>query len=84
MYDAIIMGSSPAGELGGCDRSSFCQAQHFHDEYARECDFIFAPVNFRRIGFVILLFAGNMRTCDQTMDRRQRRQLSPANPKLDS
>jgi hypothetical protein len=71
LYDAIIIGASPAEELGGCDRSNFCQAQRIHDEYARECDSVVAPVNFCRIGFV------------KTMDRRQSRQLSPAFPKLD-
>lgn len=78
--DTIIIGSSPASS---CSKSQFCRTQSTGDPYHETCGSIFAPVNFRRVGYVVPFNTANRKTCETTMDPRQCRLMSPAFVNLD-
>eukprot|EP00931_Biecheleriopsis_adriatica_P101149 TRINITY_DN76357_c0_g1_i1.p1 TRINITY_DN76357_c0_g1~~TRINITY_DN76357_c0_g1_i1.p1 ORF type:complete len:5100 (-),score=780.62 TRINITY_DN76357_c0_g1_i1:121-13482(-) len=79
VFDAVIIGSSPASS---CSASKFCRTQSASDPFMSGCNSIFAPVNFRRVGFVVPFNTKNAKTCDSVKSPDQCRLISPAWPEL--
>jgi len=70
--DAILIGSSPADK--GCQHSNFCRAQLTSDPWHSRCNSIFAPANFRRVGYVVPFNTNFKQTCLFSLDERMCRQ----------
>jgi hypothetical protein len=80
VYNSKILGSTPASS---CSASAFCRAQTAADYFMQNCNSVFAPINFRRVGYVVALNTGNKKNCDSTSDYRACRMNSPAFPKIE-
>ena len=78
VQNSNIIGTTPGATE--CSASAFCRTQSATDPDMTACKSIFAPVNFRRVGFVIPLNMKLEKLCGTV--GRVCEQMSPAYPSL--